>query len=199
MHKIYILLILVLMLGGCSSTTPIIAKYKLYSNVNIAQEKQSTCKDKNIKVLSAFSSASLMSKDMRYVHGNSKVYKYSESAWLNNPNRCVSRELIKMLRELDIYKNVQESKSRSKADLIVEITLDDFMQYYSSDLTSSYAVVQIHFAIIDTKNNTIVSSKTFKNMQNTKTLDAKGGVDALNNALKNVLVQSSKWFIKVCS
>lgn len=198
MKKIFLLVGLTFLFSACSNSIPTVTKYKLFSNLNVTKEDTSNCKSKNVKVSSAFTSSSLMSKDMSYVHGNSKVFKYSESAWLNNPNRSVSRELIKMLRDTGIFKSVQESKSRSIGDLIIETTLEDFMQYYSNDLKSSYVLVQINYAIIDSKTNKIVFSKTFKAKADAKTLDAKGGVDALNIALKSVLKDSSSWFVEAC-
>lgn len=199
MKKIYILVCLLFLFSGCSTTVPAVVKYKISPIIALEEKQISTCKTKSIKVSSAFTNSSLMSKDMSYVLGNSKVYEYSESAWLNNPNRAVSREYIKMLRALGIYKSVQESKSRSRADLIIEIDLEDFMQYYSEDLKTSYSIVHINLSIIDFNTSEIISTKTFKSKVNATKLDANGGVKALNTALKNVLSQSAKWFIKGCS
>ncbi|QFR49748.1 hypothetical protein FJR48_08385 [Sulfurimonas lithotrophica] len=198
MSKIYILLTLVLVFSSCSTSVPTIVKYKVASNVDINKFEATKCKSKSVKVSSVLTSSSLMSKDMSYVQGDSKVFEYSESAWLNNPNLSVSRELVKMLRDIDIYKSVQEVKSRSKSDLIIESTLEDFMQYYSNDLKSSFAVVQINLTVIDSKTNEVLLSKTFKSKIKTKSLDAKGGVKALNLALKKVLEDSSAWLIEGC-
>ncbi|MCW9025933.1 MAG: hypothetical protein OQJ77_01340, partial [Thiovulaceae bacterium] len=148
MSKKNILLGLALVLfSACSTSVPIVTKYKISSNINMSEYNKSSCKSKNVKVSSAFTTSSLMSKDMSYVQGDTKVYEYSESAWLNNPNRSVSRELVKMLREINIYKSVQESKSRSKSDIVIESSLEEFMQYYTDDLQESYVIVQISFTI----------------------------------------------------
>ena len=198
MGKIYILLGFLFLFSGCSTSSPVVTKYKISSSIDVPKQKTSTCSSKNVKVSSAFTNSALMSKDMSYVQGDSKVYKYSESAWFNNPNRMVSSELIKMLRELNIYRSVQESRSRTTADLIIESTLEDFMQYYSEDLSSSYALVQINFSLIDAKMNKVIDAKTFRSKVDAKTIDAQGGVKALRSALKNVLQDSSVWFVKGC-
>jgi cholesterol transport system auxiliary component len=198
MKKLYILVSFLFIFTGCSTTVPVVTKYKISSNSNLKAQDDSSCKKKSVKVTSALASSSLMSKDMSYVKGGVKVFKYSESAWLNNPNRSVSRELINMLREIGIYKSVQESTSRSRADLIVESTLEEFMQYYSDDLKISYALVEINFSVIDSKTSNVISTKKFSSKVDIKTLDAQGGVDGLNLALKNILDESSKWFIGVC-
>jgi cholesterol transport system auxiliary component len=198
MKKLYMLLSFLFIFSGCSTTVPVVTKYKISSNLSLDAQDDSSCKQKSVKVSSALASSSLMSKDMSYVKGGIKVFKYSESAWLNNPNRAVSKELINMLREIGIYKSVQESTSRSRADLIVESTLEEFMQYYSDDLQNSYALVEINFSVIDSKTSNVINTKKFSSKVDIKTLDAQGGVDGLNLALKNILHKSSKWFIGVC-
>jgi cholesterol transport system auxiliary component len=198
MIKKYILLSLLFLFTACSTTVPTVVKYKISPEIKLNKYENSSCTSKSAKVALAFTNSSLISKDMSYVKGNSKVYEYSESAWLNNPNYAVSSELIKMLRDIDIFKSVQESKSRSKADYIIEVNLEDFMQYYSKNIKDSYALVQINLSIIDSETSEVISTKTFRSKVETKTLDAEGGVDALNSALTNVLSESSSWFAKVC-
>jgi len=197
MRSIYILGI-VLLFSACSTSVPAVVKYKISSSIKLSKQKESTCKQKVVKVASAFTSSDLMSKDMSYVQDGLKVYEYSESAWLNNPNSSVSRELIKMLRDIDIYKSVQDSKSRSRSDLIIESTLEEFMQYYSYDLKDSYVVIKLNISIIDSKSFDLISAETFYSKIPTKTLDAKGGVEALKAALNEVLTESSTWFVKGC-
>ncbi|WP_373069308.1 hypothetical protein [Sulfurimonas sp.] len=194
----YLLLSLLFLFTACSTKVPTIVKYKVSPNINLAKTEESACSSKSAKVALAFTNSSLISKDMSYVRGDSKVYEYSESAWLNNPNYAVSNELIKMLRNIELFKSVQESKSRSMADLIIEVNLEDFMQYYSKDLKESYSLVQINFSIIDFKTSQVISTKTFRSKVDSKTLDADGGVNALNAALTNILSESSDWFVKVC-
>ncbi len=198
MRSIYILIGFAFLFSACSTTVPAVVKYKISSSIELDKQKDTTCRSQVVKVASAFTSSDLMSKDMSYVQGASKVYEYSESAWLNNPNQSVTRELIKMLRGIGVYKSVQDSKSRSKSDLISESILEEFIQYYSEDLKDSYAVVKLNISVIDSKSYELVSAKTFDSRVDAKTLDAKGGVKALNSALKNVLNESSKWFIEGC-
>lgn len=199
MGKIYILISLFFIFTGCSTTLPTVVKYKISPQLVLEAQENSMCSTKSVKVSSAFSNPSLMSKDMSYVKGVSKVYEYSESAWLNNPNRVVSREFVKMLRTLGIYKSIQSSKSRTRSELVVEIDLEEFMQYYSDDLNSSYSLVNINLSIIDSKTSKVIATKNFRSKVDTKTLDADGGVKALNMALENVLNKSAKWFIRSCS
>jgi cholesterol transport system auxiliary component len=198
MRVIY-LIGLVFLFSGCSTTTPTVVKYKISPQLSIEKQLDSKCASKDIKIYTAFTDSSLVSRDMSYVKGDSKVYEYSESAWLNNPNRVLSREYIKMLRDLGLYKSVQDSKSRSKADLIVEIDLEEFMQYYSDDIKSSYSLIALTLSVIDFKSSKVISTKKFSSKIDAKTLDAQGGVEALNKALEDVLSQSAKWFIKGCS
>lgn len=199
MNKIYILISMLFLFTGCSTTLPTVVKYKISPQIYLEEQKSSRCKTQSIKVSSAFSNYNLMTNDMSYVKGGSKVYEYSESAWFNNPNKAVSREFVSMLRDLGIYKSVQSSKSRTRSDLIVEIDLEEFMQYYSHELAKSYSLVHVNLSIIDFKTSKVIATKSFRSKVDTKTLDADGGVMALNEALKNVLDMSSKWFIRNCN
>lgn len=54
-------------------------------------------------------------------------------------------------------------------------------------------------SIIDFKTSKVIATKSFRSKVDTETLDAEGGVKALNEALKNVLNKSAKWFIRSCS
>ncbi len=198
MKNVYIIVSLIFMFTGCSTTLPTLVKHKISPQLSLEKQKSSTCSTKSLKVSSAFTSTNLMSKDMSYVVDDSKVYEYSESAWLNNPNRSISREYVKMLRELGIYKSVQSSKSRTKTDLMLEIDIDEFMQYYSDDLKRSYSRVHLNLSIVDAQTSKVVATTSIRSQVDTKTLDADGGVKALNEALEDVLSKSAKWFIKGC-
>jgi len=150
--------------------------------------------DKSIKVSQAFSSNSLMSLDMNYMQGNSKEYSFTQSQWSQSPNKALTLQMVKLLRNMDLFKSVQVSKSRSKSDWILEIYVEDFMQYFDKNLTSSYVNIEMTLTLIDTKDNSIVASKTFYSKLKSRTLNAEGGAEALNMALENILLNSAKWF-----
>ncbi len=185
---------------GCTSKVPMATKYKM--SVNPQEEtinmKNSQCSSQSLKVMQTFSSFMLMSSDMYYVVDSNKVFPYSESQWAIAPNKIVSSKIYEMLRDTNLFKTVQSSKSRTDASWLVESKLEDFMQYYENNNTESYVKISINLTIIDNASSKVIASKVFKVKAKTKTMNAEGGVLALDKALSELLKQSASWFIEEC-
>jgi cholesterol transport system auxiliary component len=158
----------------------------------------STCKSKSIKIAQAFSSTPLMSTKMGYVLKNNKVHSYSQALFSDTPNRAITSEILKDIRNSKLFKFVLNSKTRGNTDLILETNIEDFIQYYGDDLSSSYVIVSINFTIIDLATNTVIDAKTFKAKVTTTSQNAMGGAKALNKALSLVLSQNRTWISEIC-
>ena len=198
MKKILILLSIVL-LSGCVTTKPSITEYRVVAKTSKAQSVVDGCKEKSLKIAQAFSSSSLMSLKMDYVQEESKIFSYSQAHWNESPNHSVTKEILKKIRDSKLFKNVQISRSRSKNSWVLETNIEDFLQYYSEGLKDSFAKVIISLTLIDSKTNSVIATKTFNSKVNTNTLDAEGGVEALNKALSDILTQNIEWLNGVCS
>ena len=198
MKFIYITILMVL-ISGCSTTLPPMTEYRINAKIDTKGFSDlKGCKEKSIKVAQAFSASSLMSQNMSYGLGQSKQFAYSQAQWADVPNRALTTEVVKLLRNLKVFKNVQLAKSRSKSDLILETYIEDFQQYFNEDSTQSHVRVVISFSILDTVSSEVVASETFSSQLDVKSLDALGGVEALNIALSEVLNESASWFGGVC-
>jgi len=198
MYKLILTAILALFLSACSVTHPLITEYTINTKINNTNLDSGVCSDKSLKVSQAFSTNDLMSLKMNYIQGSYKQFFYSESQWAESPNRAVTFEMIKLLRETKLFKSVQTNKSRSKTDFILETNIEDFMQHFTSDSAESYANIVISLTLLDSINNTILATQTFRSKIKANTLDAHGGVVALNNALEDILVQMRDWLGEVC-
>ena len=196
--KYIFLVIFVLIVSGCSTTQPPVTEYRIKATIKDNKTNIDGCLDKSIKVAQAFSSSSLMSQDMNYGLGESKQFVYSQSQWADVPNRALTSEIVKLLREIKLFKNVQIAKSRSRSSLILETYIEDFKQYFNDDSSNSYANVVISLTILDSATNKVVASKTFQSRVDVKSLDASGGVQGLNDSLSTVLNKSAVWFEGVC-
>ncbi len=183
---------------GCSSTVPPKSEFRLNPDLKKQELLESGCSDKSLKVAQAFSSSILMSKNMNYGLGDSKQYIYSESQWSLTPNRAITSEFLKLIRESKLFKSVQVSKSRSRNDFILEVNIEDFMQYFNEESSLSYANMIVSLTLINTKTNNVFATQTFSAKVDVETLDANGGVDGLNNVLSDVLLQTNAWLSKVC-
>ncbi|MFT7005457.1 MAG: cholesterol transport system auxiliary component [Sulfurimonas sp.] len=198
MIKLYVGIIMILLLAGCSTTNPSVTEYRLSVKALDYKSSSNGCEDKSIKVSQAFSSNSLMEVRMSYVQDEQKIYSYSQAQWNNSPNQEISSQIAKALRDSKLFKNTQTSKSRSNSDLILEANIEDFMQYFTQDSTKSYVKVMISFTLIDSKTSEVIATKTFNAKRNVTSLDALGGVKALDAALHDVLEQGILFLNEVC-
>ena len=197
--KLYLIAILSLFfMSGCSTTHPAITEYRINSKLKIDKKESTQCIDKSLKVAQAFSSGALMSLDMDYAMGNDKQFTYTQSQWALSPNNAISAEIVNLLRGMYIFKTVQISKSRTRNDMILETSIDEFIQDYSEDKNRSSANVKISLTLIDAKTSKAIATKSFHKKIDARTLDSNGGVQALNLALKDVLEQSAQWIGKIC-
>ncbi len=196
--KLILPILLVFIFFGCATKVPIATKYKLDSEINTKKIQDSKCSKESLKVLQSFSSSMLMSQKMYYVEDNNKIYPYSEAMWGDSPNKIVSKHLFEMLRESNLFYAVINSKSRIKTSWLLESKVEDFMQYYENDLSSSYVKVTVDLTLIDSKTSQIVATNVFRSKIKVDTLNAQGGVEAFNTALNEILNDSSLWIYKQC-
>ncbi|MDB2562792.1 ABC-type transport auxiliary lipoprotein family protein [Sulfurimonas sp.] len=189
----------IILLSGCVTTkVPAKSEYRISTDVVAMQTTSNVCKSKSLKIAQAFSSGILMSNHMMYAIGNSKQYAYAESLWAENPNTVVTSKVLKLIRETKVFKSVQVSKSRSRNDFILEINIEDFMQYFDEASLHSHASISITLTLVDIKSNRVIATKTLNSKVDVKELNAEGGVKGLQMALSNILEDTNTWISGVC-
>ncbi len=193
-----LLIILTLLFSGCTTIKPTIAEYYLTTKDIKVKNDALGCRDKSLKIANVFSSSSLVSLKMEYMQADNKVYSYSQSQWQESPNSMVESILLKTMRESELFSSVHPSKSRIKSSLILETSIEEFMQFFSKDLKTSHVKVTINFSLIDTKTNHVVTDKSFSSQVDARTPDAKGGVDAFREALSEILTKNLEYLSGVC-
>lgn len=196
--KLILITMSVLFLSGCTMTKPYITEYKILAKEKQIKTSSSECRDKSLKIAQAFSEKSLMSTMMDYTQSDNKVFSYTESQWQETPNHAITAYMYNGIKESDIFKSVLSSKSVSKSDMILEINIEEFMQHYTLDMKELSAKVVISLALINTKTNSIIATKTFKSKADSKKLNADGGTEALSLALSDVLDKNIEWLGGVC-
>lgn len=194
----YILAAAAFLLSGCVTLKTPITEYRM--EVSSAQTKSISkgCKEKSLKIMEAFSPNSLMTLSMEYAEPDGKVFAYTQSRWQESPKDAITQQLLKNIRVSEIFGSVDTAKSRSKSNYILETNLEEFLQFYSKDMKSSYADVVINFSLIDTKTNVVIAHKSLSARVEAKSADAKGGVEALNSALTKILQENRVWLDEVC-
>ena len=198
MFKTIVSILMMFVVTGCTVVKPHISEYRINTTLQSHRVDKGQCSDKSLKVAKAFSSNILMSVDMNYAIGEYKSDVFTQSQWAQTPNRAITAQILKMLQGAKLFKTVQISKSRSKNGLILETNIEDFMQYFSVEKNSSITKVVISSTLIDAKTNSVLQSKTFSNTTKVKSLNAEGGVIALNAGLSKVLTMQREWLGEVC-
>jgi len=193
-----LLLTIMVLFTGCTVSVPPVSEYRIDAGESEISFKQMSCSDKSLRVSQVFSSSSLMSKKMQYAHGNYKQNNYSESQWAQSPSRALTSEILKSVRSSELFSSVLSYKTRSRSHYLLESSVEDFMQYFSEDEKSSYVRVAIVMSLVESRSGKVVSSQRFLIKKETKSADAKGGVEALNAALKELLAESNKWLSRAC-
>ncbi|MBA3025589.1 MAG: hypothetical protein FP820_04180 [Sulfurimonas sp.] len=184
--------------AGCAKVVPAVSELRINSNIYDTHLNSQACKDKSLKVAQSFSPAVLTNLDIMYGVGEHKQFRYTQSKWVQSPNAAITSEIVNFLKSSNLFSSVNVPKSRAKTDYILEANIEDFMQYFTEDEKSSFVRVSITLSLIDTSKNNVVSMKNFKIELPVKTLDAEGGVVALNEALKELLPQSGIWLNEIC-
>ncbi|MGD9718337.1 MAG: hypothetical protein AB7U24_03780, partial [Sulfurimonadaceae bacterium] len=76
----------VMMLAGCSVSTPAVSEYRLAPTSETKQEKALAC-EHSLKVQNLLSSAALMTQTLYYGVGQYKQFAYTQAAWSDTPQK----------------------------------------------------------------------------------------------------------------
>ncbi|HIP54937.1 MAG TPA: hypothetical protein EYH11_05640 [Sulfurimonas autotrophica] len=188
----------VFLLSGCSSPTPAQHEYRLQTDMQISKSAKTSCATQTLKVDRAFGAREYSSLKMYYVIGKYTQYAYANSRWAQSVNDAVTKEITVYLREMALFKSVQNANSKTENDMRLEITIDDFMHYFDENEKNSYVSVAITCNLIDENTHKTVASKTFHGNMKTDSDDARGGVIALNKALERIVKECGLWLKGVC-
>jgi len=194
-----VILTLALLFSACTTTLPSVEEYRVAPKLSLeSAQGESLCKESSLKVSEVFGNSFLKSTDMHYVIGEYKELTFNQSAWSDSLAKLLTSEILKALREADIYHNVESYRSRSDAQYVLESSVNDFMQYFDKDAKESYVIVDITMTLVDVKSSKVVTTKRFYKRLNAKEADAKAGVEALNSAFKEVLYEVVEWLKSSC-
>ena len=193
-----IICVSVFVLSGCSSPTPAKHEYRLQSDIKIFKSVKTSCATQTLKVDRAFGAREYSSLKMYYVIGKYTQYAYANSRWAQSVNDAVTKEIVEYLREITLFKSVQNANSKTANDMRLEITIDDFMHYFDENEKNSYVNVIITCNLIDENTHKTVAIKTFHVNMKTDSDDARGGVIALNKALERIVKECGLWLKGVC-
>ncbi|SFV56341.1 Putative lipoprotein [hydrothermal vent metagenome] len=187
-------------LSGCSvKSTPPVDEYTIILNdLSKSNIKSTKCHKSVLKILAPFGAQEYATSDLNYVVLPNEQNRYNLSIWSNSLSSTLYKEITKSIKQSTLFESVINYASVAKSDYILEIEINDFKQYFLKDLKHSYVVVDLTFTLIEQKHFRVVAQREFMKKIKTKSLDAKGGVEALNNAFKDVTTEMISWLEEVC-
>lgn len=192
---------IIVFLGGCSiKSAPPPDEYTVVLQ-KLSPQKTSVsgvCHDKSLKVLEPFGANEYSTNDLHYVVLPNEENRYNLSSWSQPLSSTLYREMLRMIEKSKIFRSVANYTSVAKSDYILEMEINDFKQYFSSDMKHSYVVADITLTLIESKRFSIIAQKEFVQKIDTATLDAKGGVNALNAAFATIASDALVWLGGVC-
>lgn len=193
---------LILLFGsGCSLQTKVAAntQYRLQVKEQTKDFSDTSCKEHVLQLKNIISYDPIATRSMYYQIGDLKLASYSESNWESPLFKTVESSLIGNMRDANIFKDVVVSRSSAKPDFILEYSIGEFIQHFSEDMNSSYATVKIHYALLDNKSLKLLYSNNIEKKIPSPTLDAEGGVKALQEALGDVINDTNVWLNAECT
>jgi len=196
--KSLLIVLLVVIFSGCSTTTPAVSAYRLAPNMSHDGVSEQNCKSKSLKVEQLFSSTALRTTKMHYALSDYEEFSFHQSEWAESPSAAMSELLVQSITKSALFSSVSSYKSRSKTDYVLEGNLEEFQQYFSKDKSHSFVKVSLSFALLDKKSSKILKTTRFRVEKESSSLDAKGGVKALNLALESLLSDANRWLGEAC-
>jgi cholesterol transport system auxiliary component len=186
-------ILMILMIGGCSMKSPHpIDIFTLKNNITLDKKHSSIFPDKVLKIALPQSTKEIKTNKILYTKTANQREAYAYSRWSDTPNHMIEQFLVTLLNQNKLFKAVLPASSIANSDFILESNIEDFYQIFDNE-KQSFAVVKISFFLIDQKDKKVIAKHSIKNRVPASSLDAKGGVEAFNNAVGQVGKKLTKW------
>ena len=179
--------------SGCTSPMPPAHEYKLSIVTTPLSHEKATCKTKSLKIQNAYGDNIYISLNIYYVKGAYNQYAFSQAKWAQTPRTMITKAITEYLRQNGLFQSVQNSASKTKNDLLLEINIDDFLQYFDENEQNSSIHAAVTCTFIDAKTHKVIAVKTFTQKKKTESNDALGGVKALSSALSSIVKECGLW------
>ncbi|MGA9046284.1 ABC-type transport auxiliary lipoprotein family protein [Sulfuricurvum sp.] len=187
-----VLIIPIVMLVGCSSAiSPAIQEYTIYP----ASDQAAPTVAHSSKILRLSTTKplpSLASRNLYYLKDGGESGSYLYTRWSDTPAILIERSLSSALHEQGLFTSLLTPTSAAQADWVLESDLNAFYHRFETGQKSA-GVIDITYRLIDTKTKLLISSKRFRIATAAASEDAKGGIDALTLATRELTEQSTRW------
>ncbi|WP_456371747.1 ABC-type transport auxiliary lipoprotein family protein [Thiolapillus sp.] len=145
-----------------------------------------------LKLAPVNASQKYMTTDIVYVDGKYRRNSYAYSRWVDTPVHMLQLVLQDGLERSGLFQAVLPSSSLLRADLRLEATLYEFSQQLKPGQKSE-GVVRLGFHLLDVRESRLLASRQFEVRVPAPSLDAQGGVSAINAAVAALLPRLVNW------
>lgn len=191
MRARFFLIAVTLLITGCTTHTPPMNEYIL-SYPSEAPSPVESAAPYSLKIAPPKARPSLISKLFYYREGENKIGSYLYSQWVDTPAAMLDRLLYTSLQQNRLFNTTLSSGSSASGDLLLESMLHDF-SHRIDNAGHSVGEIDITYTLIDTKTKKVIGSKRFTASSPAPSVDAQGGVIALDHAATHIIEQCAAW------
>ncbi len=187
-----------LLLNGCMvESIPPVQTYTLGYQVTGLHAAAKRCQA-NTKIIRLAAISALLpytTQDIIYSDGPNQLNHYLYSRWNDAPVRLLAKLFQQTLQSVGLFKAVVSDASVSKADYLLESELLEFRQLIS-DQSHSEVRITMEFRLLDPKTRQVISVKHIQQQQPVASINARGAVEAFNQASQSVADALVRWLQK---
>lgn len=187
----YVMVWAVLLLGGCSFKEAPVMKTYTMAIPSVSPVTHARYRNKILKVAYPVALNEKLIDDMYYSYSLSDRGSYLNSRWSNASGKLLQGTLIQVLSEAKVFRVVVPFNSDVDEDLRLESTVYDLSHHVRGK--ASYAVLNMHFTLIDAETGKLLKARHFSYRENTVTVDAKGYVQAVNRIMEKLSHDLIAW------
>ncbi len=184
-----------LLLNGCMvESIPPVQTYTLDYPVTRLHAAAKHCQA-NTKIIRLTAISALLpytSQDIIYSDSPNQLNHYVYSRWNDAPVRLLGNLFQQTLQSAGLFKAVVSGASVSKADYLLESDLLEFRQLIS-DESHSEVRINMEFRLLDAKTRHVISVRHIQKQQPVASMNARGAVEALNQASQSVADMLVLW------
>jgi len=193
------ILLLSLIVGGCSlqTTVPASSKYMLNVEIENSSVSASNFNEKVIRVGQVESSPILNTRSIYYRVDGGRSYSYTKARWMEDVPKQLTNLLMLSVTKTNIFKDVIPFRSLAKNDLILESSLYTFTQTIHEDGTSTLKLA-VKIRLVEQYSRKIIASKLFEYQQDDVSGDAEGATTGYSVLTTKLLHDVNQWLSSSC-
>lgn len=123
-----------------------------------------------------------------------EVTYYGGAVWGDRLPKLLQARMVEAIRESRRFRAVSDGSDRISGDVTLSSTIEAFQVEVNG--ARAQAVVTIHAKLIHASSGKVYASRRFVKQVRASNKDVKSGVNALNQAMNEVLVSMTGWVVK---